>query len=407
MKIIMMRPSYRPELSGGTHLAIDLVEDFIKEGYEIEVITPISQKFLKEVDETTDECKVHRISSCYNKKDVFSRIMRYIDISWKMYKTAKGIDADLIMTHSMPPLLGPLGTILSRKKKIPVLYWEQDIVSQSLISTGIFGKTGIKQRIIFKIAEILEKISERRSSHIITISEQFKRMHMARGIVDKKISVIYNWIDTKQIYHVNKEDNILFKELNLPKDKFIVSYCGNLGIPQNVEIMVDAAELLQEYQNIFFVIIGGGSREEYIKKYVEDKRLNNISLTPLQPLERSHYVYSIGDVGLVIGRAGTSKNGFPSKTWSIMSAEQAIIACFDLDSELCEFVRKGNCGKTIEPDSSKKLANAILYLYNHREETKKMGYNARKYVENEFARKQATYKIIHLAKELVNGGRKK
>ena len=31
MKVLMMRPSYRPELSGGTHLAIDLVEDFIEE----------------------------------------------------------------------------------------------------------------------------------------------------------------------------------------------------------------------------------------------------------------------------------------------------------------------------------------------------------------------------------------
>lgn len=407
MKVIMMRPSYRPELSGGTHLAIDLVEDFIKEGHEIEVITPISQKFVQEVDETLDECKIHRILSRYNKKDVLSRILRYIDISWKMYRVAKGIDADLIMTHSMPPLLGPLGTIISQKKGVPVLYWEQDIVSQSLISTGIFGKAGLKQKVMFMIAETLEKISERKSTHIVTISEQFKKMHMDRGVSAEKVSVVYNWIDTKQIYHVDKKDNILFNELNIPKDKFIVSYCGNLGVPQNVEIMIDAAELLKDYKDIFFVIIGGGSREEHIKQYVKKKGLDNISLTPLQPLEKSHYVYSIGDVGLVIGRTGTSKNGFPSKTWSIMSAEQAMITCFDLDSELCEFVRKGNCGKTVKPDSPRALADAILYLYNHREKTKQMGYEARKYVVKEFDREKATHKIIHIAEKLTNGRKKK
>ena len=141
MKVLMMRPSYRPELSGGTHLAIDLVEDFIKAGHEIEVITPISDKFKSYVDESTDECKIHRLSSKYEKRDIISRIFRYIDVSRQMYKTAMAIDADVIMTHSMPPLLGPLGVKLARKKKVPVLYWEQDIVSESLISTGVFGKS--------------------------------------------------------------------------------------------------------------------------------------------------------------------------------------------------------------------------------------------------------------------------
>ena len=141
MKIIMMRPSYKPELSGGTHLAIDLVEDLIKSGHEIELVTPISNKYLKLLDANEDECKVHRIVSKHTKNNILSRILRYFDVSRKMYSTAKKIkDADVLMTHSMPPLLGPLGVKLAKKKKIPVVYWEQDIVSQSLLSTEIFGQ---------------------------------------------------------------------------------------------------------------------------------------------------------------------------------------------------------------------------------------------------------------------------
>ena len=371
MKVLMMRPSYRPELSGGTHLAIDLVEDFIKAGHEIEVITPISDKFKSYVDESTDECKIHRLSSKYEKRDIISRIFRYIDVSRQMYKTAMAIDADVIMTHSMPPLLGPLGVKLARKKKVPVLYWEQDIVSESLISTGVFGKSGVKQKLMYKVAQSLEKRSERGSTYIITISEQFKRMHTDRGIPDQKVSVVYNWIDTNQVYPVPRDQNPLFDELGIPRDKFIVSYCGNLGIPQNVEIMIDAAEKMQEYSDLYFVILGGGSREEYIKKYVAEKKLKNLSLYPLQSLERSHFVYSLGDVGLVIGRRGTSKNGFPSKTWSIMSAERAMIACFDINSELSVFVQEGNCGLVVEPDSSELLVKAIKDLCDNREKTKK------------------------------------
>lgn len=394
MKVLMMRPSYRPELSGGTHLAIDLVEDFIAAGIAVEVVTPISEKYKRIVDDTTDECIVHRITSKYESRGTLFRILRYIDVSRQMYKMAIKLDADVVMTHSMPPLLGPIGAQIEKKKKVPVLYWEQDIVSESLISTGVFGKSGFKQKLMYKVAQSLEKRSERGSTHIVTISEQFKRMHTDRGIPDNKVTVVYNWIDTDQVYPVPREDNPLFDELGIPRNKFIVSYCGNLGIPQNVEIMIDAAEKLQSIEDLLFVILGGGSREDYIKQYILKKKLKNLMLFPLQPLEQSHFVYSIGDVGLVIGRKGTSKNGFPSKTWSIMAAERPMIACFDVDSELCHFVEDGECGLVVEPDSSQALGNAIMNLFTHRELATKMGQNARVYVESRFGRSGATAKII-------------
>ncbi len=403
MKVLMMRPSYRPELSGGTHLAIDLVEDFIEAGHEVELVTPISSKYLDLVNNNEDECKIHRITSKFNKKDVFSRILRYVDVSLQMYKVGNTIkDADIIMTHSMPPLLGPLGAMLGKRKKIPVLYWEQDIVSESLISTGIFGRIGIKQQLMYNVARSIEKCSERNSTHIVTISQQFKKMHTDRGIHPEKVDVVYNWIDINQVYHVDRNDNPLFDELRIPRDKFIVTYCGNLGVPQNVEIMIEVAEKLQDKKDILFVILGGGSREEKIKKLAMEKNLRNLMLFPLQPLDRSHLVYSIGDIGLVIGRKGTSKNGFPSKTWSIMAAEQTIIACFDTESELSRFILYGKCGLAIKPDSPEDLKNAILELYFDRDKMRMMGKSARVYVEKNFSRKSATLKIISLFESLVS-----
>lgn len=402
MKLVMLRPSYNPEISGGTHLAMDLVSDLIKSGIEVEVVTPISKRYIEKVNELLDGCKVHRITTKYEKKNLISRLLRYFDVSFKMYRKASNIDCDIYMTHSMPPLLGPLGARLGRKRKKPVVYWEQDIVSNSLISTGLFGKPGFKQKLMFNIALKLEKITEKKSSKIITISEHFKNIHIKRGVTNNKVDVVYNWIDIEQVYPVKRNDNPLFDKLGIPKDKFIVSYCGNLGVPQNVEILVDAAEMLKDYEDIFFVIIGGGSREEYIGNYVKEKKLSNIGLYPLQPLNCSHYVYSIGDVGTIVGKSGTSHNGFPSKTWSIMAAGQAVIASFDLDSELCSFVEQGNCGLTIKPNSSNEMKDAVLYLFNNKNLTKEMSLNARKYVLSKFGRTNSTEKIIEIIKKTYN-----
>lgn len=397
-----MRPTYKPELSGGTHLAVDLVKDLKKSGHEVEIITPISSKFVDQIDESKDECVIHRVTSRFNKKDPLSRILRYIDVSLSMKKIASRIsNVDLIMTHSMPPLIGFIGARIGKKKNIPVLYWEQDIVSESLKTTGIFGNKGIKQNILFTVAQKIEIFTERKSTHIVTISRQFQDMHINRGVPKSKVSVVYNWIDTKQVYPVHREENPLFDELSIPKNKFIVTYCGNLGVPQNVEILIDAAERLKDYPQILFVIIGGGSREKRIKQFVDEKALENLMLFSLQPLEKSHLVYSIGDIGTVIGRAGTSRNGFPSKTWSIMAAGQAMISCFDLDSELTSFVKNGKCGIAVEPDSPEKLADAILTLYFDKNKTKECGTNARKFVEENFSRMLATSKIIKIAESLI------
>ena len=402
MKIIMMRPSYKPELSGGTHLAIDLVEDLIAKGHTVEIITPIKSNYLLELDIAEDECKVQRITSRHKKNSIVSRVLRYFDISKKMYRAAKKIEGgDILMTHSMPPLLGPLGAKLARQKKIPVLYWEQDIVSQSLLSTGILGKNNIKTKISFRVAEFLEKRTEKNSSKIVTISNRFRDMHLSRGISSEKIKVVYNWVDTNQIYPVERTENILFDELAIPRNKFIVSYCGNLGVPQNVEILVDCAEKMQENDDILFVIFGGGSREKTVKKYIEDKKLNNLLFYPLQPLDRAHYVYSIGDVGVVIGRKGTSNNGFPSKTWSIMAAGQAIISCFDMESELTSFIQQSKGGLTVEPDSPEELKRAILEMYCNRDITKQMGINAREYIINNFSRQRATKEIVDVLENMI------
>lgn len=390
----MLRPSYNPELSAGNHLAQDLIIDIEKDGHDIELITPVSDKFNGLPGGYKDPCKVHRVRSKLRGNNVLIRIFRYIDTSLSMYRLGKKISCDIIVTHSMPPLIGPLSCVLAKRKHVPVIYWEQDVVSNSIISTGIGKPHSLKQRCMFYIALFLEKYTEKHCTHIITISEQFKKFHIDRGIDENKVSVIYNWIDTNQIYPKNRKDNKLFDDLNISREEFVVSYCGNLGVPQNVEIMIDAAEKLKEIPELKFLIIGNGSRENAIKRYISDKNLPNLIYHPLYPLSQACDVYNLGDVGLVIGRKGTSGNGFPSKTWSIMAAGQAMISCFDVDSELSGFVRTGQCGISIQPDSSIDLENAIIKLYDNRDLCKESGKNGRKFAMKHADRKNATRKFL-------------
>lgn len=409
MKVIMLRPSYYPEISGGTHLAVDLVEDIVKHGIEIELIVPASYRknknhhqVLPSYEEQFDgKLKIHRVNVDFPESNIFYRAVRMLLLTNKMMNVAYKVkDSNLIISHSMPPFLGPICVFIGKVRRIPVLYWEQDILSESLITTGVASR-GIKKKVLFNIAKRLEKISSKGSTHIITISNLFVRRQLKMGKHENDVTCVYNWIDTSELYPVERDDNKLFDEFNLDKKNFFVTYCGNLGIPQNVEILVEAAKKLESIQDLEVVIFGDGVRKEQIKEYINQNKVKNVKLFPLQPLEDAKYVYSLGDVGIVIGKKGTARNGFPSKTWSIMAAGQAMISCFDLDSELSEFVRDGKCGISIEPDNADQLAEAILTLYNNKEQTKKYGANSRIYVDKYFSRDAATQKFIEIIQKIV------
>ena len=117
MKVLMLRPTYMPELSGGTHLAYELVEDVLAQEWNVEIITSISNKFVGDISSYTDECEIVRVSSVFSGTDIISRILWYIDVSFKIYAKANEREADVIVSHSMPPLLGPLAAHLGKKKR--------------------------------------------------------------------------------------------------------------------------------------------------------------------------------------------------------------------------------------------------------------------------------------------------
>jgi glycosyltransferase involved in cell wall biosynthesis len=213
---------------------------------------------------------------------------------------------------------------------------------------------------------------------------------IAKGVPAEKISVVYNWINTEATLPVSREENPLFEEFNLDRSQFIVTYAGNLGNSQNVELLVDCAEALKEKTDIRFVIFGSGSEKEKLEKRIADSGLANIELLPLQPMEKVSQVYSLGDASFVICKKGVGEGAFPSKAVSIMATGTPIIASFDLDSDLCRILRDENVGLCADAEDVAGAVAAIEKLYNDRALCAQMGENARNLACSRFSKEAGT-----------------
>lgn len=367
MNILFLDAYFEPEQIAFSHLEKDLISALVEPGHRIHVICPtptrgISSDAAKAYKNRTSEVlyngnvRVTRFAAPQEGKNPLIRALRYFWCNLRTYQIgAKQKDIDAVFADSTPPTQGWIAGKVAQKRKVPLVYSLQDIFPDSLVNARMTREGSF----LWKIGRKIEDFTYKNADAIIVISESFKNNILAKGVPEDKIIVVPNWIDTDQIKPVPKLENRLFEEFRIDREKYTVVYAGNFGPTQGTDVMLEAASLLKEKENIQFVFFGGGAEFEAAKAYVEKNRLSNVTINELLPMDRVSEVYSLGDIALITCKPGVGNAGMPSKTWSIMACNTPIIASFDMDSELADILNRNNLGICVEPGNAEQLAEAI------------------------------------------------
>ncbi len=413
MKILKLSPYYYPEQVSSSHLSDDLEEALVKEGIDIEIYAPIPTRGIS--DETRKKykkikfeefqqghIKLYRFNMFPEKINPVVRGLRYILVNIVQYfKASSAKNIDIIYAASTPPTQGLLCALVKKKltrrygHDVKYVYNLQDVFPDSLVYTGLCKESSI----LYKIGDKIMNYTYNNADKIIVISEEFKKVLLRKGISEDKIEVIYNWIDENKIQYIPRKNNKLFDEYDLDRNKFYIAYSGNIGLTQNMDMLLEIAEHIKENKNIGIILVGEGAYREQVEKIIKGKSLDNVILIPFQPYERISEVFSLGNMSLIISKKGVAKNSLPSKTWGYMSAKRPILASFDTDSELTRIIEKNECGVCVEADDAKTLEKVIVEL-SKLDSTKldDMGNNGRKYIIQNITKEVCTSKYINVFK---------
>ena len=405
MKILLLPAYFYPEQAASSYLGDNIRQALCEINCELKLYTPMPtrgvsdeerEKYKKQKLEYWHDGKleINRFSMYGEGKNPILRALRYV-FCWcaQFWKGLHAKDVDLIYLASTPPIQGVLGGLLKKIKKVPFVYNLQDIFPDSLAGTGLAKKDGL----LWKIGRVIENFTYRNADKIIVISEDFKRNIMEKGVPEDKIVVVYNWVDEEAVKHVPREENKLFDMYGLDRKKFYVTYSGNIGLTQNMDMLLEVAKELEEDPNIKFVLIGEGAYKKRVEEIIAEKNIGNVTLLPFQPYEDISHVFSLGDVGLVISKPGVGENSVPSKTWSILSASRPVLANFD-ENELKSIVAENQCGIFTKAGDKEAFKQAILDLYHDREHCEQLGRNGREFILKNLTRAVGTQKYVDVIK---------
>ena len=395
MRILIPFSYYHPEQCAGLFVIDDMTEEAARLGIESLITVPTPTRNVPsdakwERDEELHDgfVKIHRFRMYGEGKNPVLRAFRYllceiVQLHYLLWK-----DYDVAFIDSTPPIQGLKLPIVRLFRKKGIVHNVQDLFPETLCGTGLAKKGGV----LWKIGLWVSNVTFRNSDKIIAVSNDIKNSMVVRGVPAEKIEVVYNWVDEKAVLPVAKEDNPLFEEFGLSRDKFTVVYAGNLGNAQNIGIVLDGANKLPEVQ---FAVFGSGGLEDDIRNRIEKENLSNVHLNPLQPVERVSYVYSLGDACIVSCKEGLGGSAMPSKSWSIMSCGRPVVASFD-EGELKEILEKNNCGVFSHAGNVQEFVAAIKQLYENKKKCEEMGKNAREFILNNLTKEVGTKKYVYI-----------
>jgi glycosyltransferase involved in cell wall biosynthesis len=218
-----------------------------------------------------------------------------------------------------------------------------------------------------------------------------------KGISKDKIVWIPNGVDLSRYDDMNNEnmDMEILKIFKDYKDKFKVVYTGAHGPANGLDMVIDAARLMEKKDDsIQFLLIGDGPEKQNLIDMAKTFSLSNICfLDPVPKLYMPHVLKKADLLLHCLKPMDVFKHGIsPNKMFDYLASGKPIIMSVNASNNIVEDARAGISVKSGDPEE---LVNGILKLKNMSEDERRaMGLNGYEYVKKYFSTAVLAEKMI-------------
>jgi len=336
-----------------------------------------------------------RVYSAHHKSFVH-RVIAFFSFMISSFWIGLGVkNVDLVWGTSPPIFQGVTAWLLARLKGAKFLFEVRDLWPQFAIAIGV-----LKNPILIRMSEWLERFLVRRADRMMVNSPGFIDHVTSRGA--RRVELIPNGADPSMFDPANR--GIEFRRAHHLEDKFIALYAGAHGMSNDLNVVLDAAQLLMDETEIQIVLLGDGKEKQALQARAEEIKLSNVTFVSSVPKSEMPNALAAAEACIAILKPLEEyKTTYPNKVFDYMAAGRPVVLA--IDGVIRDVIEAAQCGIFSVPGNPSALADAIRTLASDKENARVMGMNGRKYLEANFSREAIGEKLIALLEEIV--GRKK
>lgn len=344
----------------------DLLREFEKHGHDLYVISPVEKrknqetKVLKTNKATILKLKIGNTQ----KTNIIEKGISTLSIEPQFISGIKRYFSDVkfdLVIYSTPPITfcNAIEYVKNRDGAKTYLLLK-DIFPQNAVDIGMMKKEGLKG-IIYKTFRKKEKKLYQISDYIGCMSQANVDYLISHNldIDSSNVEICPNCVEVVD-RSVSKETRVAIRnKYNIPLDKKIFVYGGNLGKPQGISFLIECLKSQEKNKDIYFLIVGGGTEYYKLEKYVNESRPNNVKL--MQQLPKDDYDVMVGacDVGMIFLDHRFTIPNFPSRLLAYMQAKIPVFAITDSNTDIGKVIVDGGFGWWCESNSTEIFSETI------------------------------------------------
>ena len=398
--VLFLGQFFYPDHNSSATLPFDTARYLASQGYTVDALVGYPKEYSDgsaPLRENVEGVGIRRVRYLQLKRSgKLGRLINYFSLTFRMLLHTRVLkNYRCVFVYSNPPVLPVVPLLAKRLWGTKFVFVAYDIYPEVAYTSGALHADGAISRVMNHINRALY----RGADCVVALTDEMRAFLLAHrpGLTADRVVTIANWAHEKTAC----PDAEAYAQFGYEGRPFVVSYFGNMGIAQDVETMLSAAELLKDDDRIRFLIVGHGSKTEDVRRRIAERGLENVQLLDFLTglaFERAVAVSSCCIVSLEKGLMGTCA---PSKYYSYLQGGKPVLAVVEQGSYLAGEVEREQIGRAVDIGDSSALRDAIIDLAEHPERCTESGRRAKSLYDERYAYEVAMEKYHVLVKKVL------
>ena len=368
----------------------DLLRKFQSEGWNIYVVTP-HERSLGLPTELKEDGGVHFLgvkTLNLQKTNVIEKGVGQVLVESQFTSAIKKYLSDVkfdLVLYSTPPITFPkVIAYLKRQNPQAMTYLLlKDIFPQNAVDVGMLQGMPVKgswfkvHGWVARAKYQLYKYFRKKEKKLYAFSDYIGCMSPANvefvlkhnpEVDAKRVEVAPNSLELKAYSSQDGQEKAdryyIRKKYNLPTDKPIFIYGGNLGKPQGIDYLIKCLDAVKGRTDCHFVVVGTGTEYDKLDSWfrIQDSGIN---VTVMKGLPKEDYdmLVKYCDVGLIFLDHRFTIPNYPSRLLSYLEYKMPVVCATDVNTDIGKIAEENGYGywcESVKPEDFTALVDKML-----------------------------------------------
>ena len=346
----------------------DLLRFFVKQGHQVYVVSPRDRRLgIKTYVKDDGQVNYMGVKTLnLQKTNVIEKGVGQVLVSSQFKSAIKkywgNIKFDLILYATPPITLQGVVQWLKKSNPQAMSYLMlKDIFPQNAIDIGMMTKNGVKgflyrhfrkqEKKLYAVSDYIGCMSPANVGYVLKHNPEIspEKVEVAPNSVELTATDDKNLAEKE--LQVKSERLYMRKRYDIPLDRPVFIYGGNLGKPQGISFLIKCLEANMNRQDCFFLIVGNGTEYEKLMEWNDTVRPSNVKLMKGLAKKEYHELVRTCDVGLIFLDHRFTIPNYPSRVLSYMEYKMPVLCATDPNSDMGRIAEENGFGYWCESNS--------------------------------------------------------